>query len=305
MGSVERKAADARAHGAVGTDRRAQLPGRPAEACGRTRRRYARHPIALLAPMRETPLAVGRHFRAGRAPVRQALERTARSRARADPGRHRHADRHGQHPRHRRGAAAGERDGRRRRAPRSRRHRRSGPDLQRRRRQRLRDGRGAGDGGGIHARGGAGRTSRARRRLRAVERRGERRARGRVLRRHIRFRRAALSPTSTSTWSDATKTFPIRTIRGFAGFAKTAPRPEHQRRASARLHRMHPISPRSADAANDTIRLTIKEDYDRDSQNLVRRSDNWPFLRARHSRGVLDDRASSRLPHAERRHRPD
>jgi Zn-dependent M28 family amino/carboxypeptidase len=30
--------------------------------------------------------------------------------------------------------------------------------------------------------------------------------------------------------------------------------------------------------ANDTIRLTIKEDYDRDSQGLLHRSDNWPFL---------------------------
>ncbi len=32
-------------------------------------------------------------------------------------------------------------------------------------------------------------------------------------------------------------------------------------------------------SANDTIGLTIKEDYDRDSQNLLRRSDNWPFSR--------------------------
>jgi hypothetical protein len=30
--------------------------------------------------------------------------------------------------------------------------------------------------------------------------------------------------------------------------------------------------------ANDTIRLTIKEDYDRGSQGLLHRSDNWPFL---------------------------
>jgi Zn-dependent M28 family amino/carboxypeptidase len=30
--------------------------------------------------------------------------------------------------------------------------------------------------------------------------------------------------------------------------------------------------------ANDTIRLTIKEDYDRDAQGLLHRSDNWPFL---------------------------
>ena len=32
------------------------------------------------------------------------------------------------------------------------------------------------------------------------------------------------------------------------------------------------------EGANDTIRLTIKEDYDRDSQGLLKRSDNWPFL---------------------------
>ena len=30
-------------------------------------------------------------------------------------------------------------------------------------------------------------------------------------------------------------------------------------------------------SANDTIGLTIKEDYDRESQNLLHRSDNWPF----------------------------
>jgi hypothetical protein len=35
---------------------------------------------------------------------------------------------------------------------------------------------------------------------------------------------------------------------------------------------------RMAGAANDQLRLTIKQDYDRESQNLVRRSDNWPFL---------------------------
>lgn len=35
---------------------------------------------------------------------------------------------------------------------------------------------------------------------------------------------------------------------------------------------------RLAAIANERTRLTIREDYDRDSQNLVRRSDNWPFL---------------------------
>jgi len=35
---------------------------------------------------------------------------------------------------------------------------------------------------------------------------------------------------------------------------------------------------RVVEQANETIRLTIKEDYDRDSQGLLQRSDNWPFL---------------------------
>ena len=35
---------------------------------------------------------------------------------------------------------------------------------------------------------------------------------------------------------------------------------------------------RMAERANESIHLTIKQDYDRDAQNLVRRSDNWPFL---------------------------
>jgi hypothetical protein len=35
---------------------------------------------------------------------------------------------------------------------------------------------------------------------------------------------------------------------------------------------------RAAERANEAVRLTIKEDYDRDAQSLVRRSDNWPFL---------------------------
>jgi hypothetical protein len=38
---------------------------------------------------------------------------------------------------------------------------------------------------------------------------------------------------------------------------------------------------RLAAVANDTLRLNIKQDYDRESQNLVRRSDNWPFLQRR------------------------
>jgi hypothetical protein len=33
-----------------------------------------------------------------------------------------------------------------------------------------------------------------------------------------------------------------------------------------------------AERANEPVHLTMKEDYDRDAQGLVRRSDNWPFL---------------------------
>ena len=91
----------------------------------------------------------------------------------------------------------------------------------------------------------------------------------------------------------------------YRGFAKTRASRQHERRAPARLLAMRPILPRAPGCANETIHLTIKEDYDRDSQNLVRRSDNWPFLRARHSRGVSDDRAPPGLPHAGRRYRSD
>lgn len=35
---------------------------------------------------------------------------------------------------------------------------------------------------------------------------------------------------------------------------------------------------RAAEVANESIHITIKQDFDRDSQSLVRRSDNWPFL---------------------------
>jgi len=63
----------------------------------------------------------------------------------------------------------------------------------------------------------------------------------------------------------------------YRGFAKT--------RASQNTNVVHllgytytPDLARTADAANESIHLTIKQDYDRDSQSLVRRSDNWPFL---------------------------
>jgi peptidase M28-like protein len=63
----------------------------------------------------------------------------------------------------------------------------------------------------------------------------------------------------------------------YRGFART--------RAAENTNVVHllgysyaPDLARAADAANDAIHLTVKQDYDRDSQGLVRRSDNWPFL---------------------------
>ena len=63
----------------------------------------------------------------------------------------------------------------------------------------------------------------------------------------------------------------------FRGFEKTA--------AAQNTNVVHllgytysPDLARVAGIANETIHLTIKQDYDQDSQNLVRRSDNWPFL---------------------------
>jgi Zn-dependent M28 family amino/carboxypeptidase len=63
----------------------------------------------------------------------------------------------------------------------------------------------------------------------------------------------------------------------FQGFAKTA--------ASQNTNVVHLLgysySPDLAaivERANDTIRLTLREDYDRDSQGLLHRSDNWPFM---------------------------
>ena len=63
----------------------------------------------------------------------------------------------------------------------------------------------------------------------------------------------------------------------FRGFAKTS--------ASRNTNVVHllgysysPDLARIFGRANETIRLTIKEDYDRDSQGLLHRSDNWPFL---------------------------
>jgi peptidase M28-like protein len=63
----------------------------------------------------------------------------------------------------------------------------------------------------------------------------------------------------------------------YHGFART--------RASDNTNVVHllgysyaPDIARAADAANESIHLVVKQDYDRDSQGLVRRSDQWPFL---------------------------
>jgi Zn-dependent M28 family amino/carboxypeptidase len=63
----------------------------------------------------------------------------------------------------------------------------------------------------------------------------------------------------------------------FRGFAKST---AAQNRNVVHLlgYTYSPDLARLAALANDSIRLTIKEDYDHESQSLVRRSDNWPFL---------------------------
>lgn len=63
----------------------------------------------------------------------------------------------------------------------------------------------------------------------------------------------------------------------YHGFAKT--------RAAENTNVVHllgytyaPDLAHEAELANESIHLIVKQDYDRDSQNLVRRSDDWPFL---------------------------
>jgi Zn-dependent M28 family amino/carboxypeptidase len=63
----------------------------------------------------------------------------------------------------------------------------------------------------------------------------------------------------------------------YRGFART--------RASDNTNVVHllgysyaPDLAREVELANDSIHLIVKQDYDRESQNLVKRSDNWPFL---------------------------
>jgi hypothetical protein len=63
----------------------------------------------------------------------------------------------------------------------------------------------------------------------------------------------------------------------FRGFARTSAA-ENTNVVHLLGYSYSPEFARMAEQANDSIRLTIKQDYDRDAQNLVRRSDNWPFL---------------------------
>jgi hypothetical protein len=66
----------------------------------------------------------------------------------------------------------------------------------------------------------------------------------------------------------------------FRGFEKTS---ADQNRNVVHLlgYSYAPDLARAAERANDSVHLTIKEDYDHDAQSLVRRSDNWPFLERR------------------------
>lgn len=63
----------------------------------------------------------------------------------------------------------------------------------------------------------------------------------------------------------------------FQGFARTAAR-QNTNVVHLLGYSYSPDLASIVERANDTIRLTIKEDYDRDSQGLLHRSDNWPFL---------------------------
>jgi hypothetical protein len=63
----------------------------------------------------------------------------------------------------------------------------------------------------------------------------------------------------------------------FRGFAKSAAT-ENTNVVHLLGYSYAPELARLAATANEMTQLTIKQDYDRDAQNLVRRSDNWPFL---------------------------
>ena len=57
--------------------------------------------------------------------------------------------------------------------------------------------------------------------------------------------------------------------------------------------------------ANAAFGLTLKKVLDNNSSNLLRRSDQWPFLQKRRAGRVLPHRAAPRLPHDERPARED
>jgi hypothetical protein len=63
----------------------------------------------------------------------------------------------------------------------------------------------------------------------------------------------------------------------FSGFARTAAA-DGRNVVHLLGYTYSPDLARIVDRANDAIRLTIREDYDRGAQGLLYRSDNWPFL---------------------------
>ena len=63
----------------------------------------------------------------------------------------------------------------------------------------------------------------------------------------------------------------------YRGFARTTAADRTQTSCTCSATAYHPTSRAIVQSANEPIGLTIKEDYDRESQNLLRRSDNWPF----------------------------
>jgi hypothetical protein len=60
-----------------------------------------------------------------------------------------------------------------------------------------------------------------------------------------------------------------------------APLRRRRRRGAGTLQSPQKVrSPASwSSRANEAVGLTVKEGYDRDAQNLIQRSDNWPFLK--------------------------
>ena len=113
-------------------------------------------------------------------------------------------------------------------------------------------------------------------RLRAVERRGKGRARRRVLRRGPVPARRVVANLNLDMVGREEEILDPDDPR-FQGFARTSRR-QNTNVVHLLGYSYSPDLAATVQQANDTIRLTIKEDYDRDSQKLLRRSDNWPFL---------------------------